>query len=98
MTTRRSFIAGAAAVAGAAAAGAVPAPADAATPSTLARDLARSLQQSLPAAKLTDAMVAKIASDIEDNFIIAVTFRKGQLKNWDEPACAFSADPAGEAG
>jgi hypothetical protein len=100
MTTRRSFIAGAAAVAGIAAASAVsaPAPAQAATPSTLARELARSLQRNLPEARLSDAITAKIASDIEDNFAIATTFRKGHLKNGDEPACAFAADPAGEPG
>lgn len=99
MTTRRSFIAGAVAVAGVAgvaAATTIPVPAEAATPSTLARDLALSLQRSLPGAKLSDAMVAKIAADIEDNFAIATTFRKGRLKNSDEPACAFSADPEDE--
>jgi hypothetical protein len=98
MTTRRSFIAGAAAAAGLAAAATATAPAQAATPSTLASELARSLQRALPEAKLSDAMAAKIASDIEDNFAIATTFRKGHLRNADEPACAFAADPAGEPG
>ena len=97
MTPRRSFIAGAAAAAGIAAATGAGAPAHAATtPSALARDLARSLQTALPAAKLSDELVAKIASDIEDNLAIATTFRKGRLRNADEPSCMFAADPAGE--
>jgi hypothetical protein len=98
MTTRGSFIAGAAAVAGLGAVATVTQPAAAATPSTLASELARSLQRSLPQAKLSDALVAKIASDIEDNFVFAATFRKGHLRNADELACAFAADPAGEPG
>jgi len=99
VTTRRKFIAQAAAgvaAATVATAASVPAPAKAAAPSTLALELARSLQRSLPAAKLSDALVAKIAGDIQDNFAIATTFRKATLKNWDEPDCAFSADPAAE--
>ena len=99
MTTRRKFIAQAAAgvaVATVATTTAVPTPAQAAPPSSLALELARSLQRSLPAAKLSDALVAKIAGDIQDNFAIATTFRKTRLKNWDEPDCAFSADPVAE--
>jgi glucose/arabinose dehydrogenase len=103
LSTRRFFLtAGAAAAAmaltakGPASAQAPPAPPASSPspkpppePSALARELARSLQRDLPQARLPDDLVEKIAGDIESNFDIVKAFRKGGLKNSDEPDTAF---------
>lgn len=95
MTTRRRFISAAAAAIGVAAIGDTsnPQPAQAATkgPSTTALAVARSLQETLPEAKLSDELVEKIAGDIDGYASTAADFRKGALRNWDEPDFVFTA-------
>jgi hypothetical protein len=97
MTTRRRFISAAAAAIGVAAIGdpSGPQAAEAATkgPSPAALALARSLQQTLPDAKLSDDLVEKIAGDIDGYDSTAARFRKGTLRNWDEPDFVFTAGP-----
>ena len=85
-----------AAPAAAASAPPTPAPAASTPPSRLARDLARSLQSSMPQAKLSDALTEQIAADIEGNFAIAKTFRGVRLRNGQEPDFVFFADSDGE--
>ena len=69
------------------------APADAAPPgpSETAKCMAKHLQKSLPAAKLDDAMTAKIAGDIDGFLDSSKSFRNRGLRNGDEPDFVFSA-------
>lgn len=70
------------------------APAEAAPPpgpSETAKCMAKYLQKSLPAAKLDDAMTAKIAGDIDGFLDSSKSFRKSGLRNSDEPDFVFSA-------
>ena len=98
MPSRRSFIAASAVAAAAALAGM----ADTATeveaaapkgPSALALAQARWLQKTMPQAKLSDALVEKIAGDIDGYAPVAAEFRKATLRNWDEPDFVFHAGP-----
>ena len=98
MPSRRSFIAAGALAAAAGLAGVADAPdtAEAAAPkgpSAFALDQARSLQKTMPAAKLSDELVEKIAGDIDGYAPVAAEFRKATLRNWDEPDFVFSAGP-----
>ena len=95
MPTRRSFIAAGAAAAAAGLAGTAN-PAQAAAPkgpSSFALAQARYLQSKMPHAHLSDALVEKIAGDIDGYEPVAVDFRKARLRNWDEPDFVFSAGP-----
>lgn len=97
MLTRRFFISTAAAAAAATFSngGAAPAAAAAAPkgPSAASLAMAKSLQQSMPQAHLTDDLVQKIAGDIDGYAPIAADLRKITLHNWDEPDFTFSAGP-----
>lgn len=56
---------------------ATPTPSPTPTPtSPVAKALAASLQQDLPAAKISNAMTSQIADDIQGNFVIGKTLRK----------------------
>jgi hypothetical protein len=69
------------------------APAEAAPapgPSATAKCMAKHLQSSLPAAKLDDAMTAKIAGDIDGFLDSSKSFRNRGLRNSDEPDFVFS--------
>ncbi|HEY7995154.1 MAG TPA: twin-arginine translocation signal domain-containing protein [Candidatus Eremiobacteraceae bacterium] len=98
MSSRRSFIAASAVAAAAGLAGMADAPTevDAAAPkgpSSLALTQARWLQRTMPEAKLSDALVEKIAGDIDGYAPVAAEFRKATLRNWDEPDFVFFAGP-----
>jgi hypothetical protein len=96
MPSRRHFISAAAIAAAAGLSKMGDTPAEAAAPkgpSDAALAAARSLQQSLPAAHLTDDLVQKIAGDIDGYASTAADFRKATLKNWDEPDFTFIAGP-----
>jgi hypothetical protein len=96
MPTRRSFISAAAAVTAAGIAQLGDAPASEAAPkgpSPAALALAKSLQQTLPGAHLSDELVEKIAKDIDGYAPVAKDFRKIRLRNWDEPDFVFIAEP-----
>jgi hypothetical protein len=98
MSSRRSFIAASAVAAAAGLAGMADAPTevDAAAPkgpSSLALAQARWLQRTMPEAKLSDALVEKIAGDIDGYAPVAAEFRKATLRNWDEPDFVFFAGP-----
>jgi len=76
--------------------GATPTPnptaSSATAPSPLAKELATSLQRGLPNAKLSEAITAKIASDIQDGFAINKAFTNVDNKNLPPPDFVFSAD------
>jgi hypothetical protein len=96
MPSRRHFISAAAMAAAAGLSGTGSAPADAAPPkgpSVAALAQATSLQRSLPDAHLTDELVQQIAGDIDGYASVAADFRKGTLRNWDEPDFTFVAGP-----
>jgi len=96
MPSRRHFISAAAIAAAAGLSGVGEAPAEAATPkapSAIALALAKSLQQTLPKAQISDALLPKIAGDIDGYASTAADFRKATLKNWDEPDFTFVAGP-----
>ena len=96
MTTRKSFISAAAVAAAAGLSGLGDAPASAAAPkgpSATALAIAKSLQQTMPAAHLSDELVKKIAGDIDGYASTAADFRKATLHNWDEPDFVFTAGP-----
>jgi hypothetical protein len=98
MPTRRTFLGAAAAVAAAGLTGTVDAaPAQAAPkgPSAFATAIAKSLQQQMPRAQLTDSLVEKIAGDIDGYASVAADFRNATLHNWNEPDFVFSAAPQG---
>lgn len=59
-------------------------------PSATAKCMAKHLQSSLPAAKLDDAMTAKIAGDIDGFLDSSKSFRNRGLRNSDEPDFVFS--------
>ncbi len=62
-------------------------------PTPLAKELAASLQRSLPKAKLSEAMTDKIASAIQDGFAVNKAFANVDNKNLPPPDFVFSADP-----
>ena len=98
MASRRTFIAAGTVAAAAALAGLAdaPQPADAAPPkgpSDYALAEARHLQKVLPHAQLGDALVRKIAGDVDGYNATAANFRKATLHNWDEPDFVFAAGP-----
>jgi hypothetical protein len=107
MSTRRFFLSCALSTAGLLAAtsqgvtrpsaGATPTPNPVASsptpPTALAKELAASLQRSLPKAKLSDAMTDKIASAIQDGFVVNKAFANVGNKNLPPPDFVFSADP-----
>lgn len=74
-----------------------PSPAPSPGPSRLARELASSLQRDLPAARLSDSMTEKIASDINDNFIINKTFRNQKNRALPPPDFMFVAEEGEQA-
>lgn len=96
MPSRKSFIAGGAAVAAAGLASLADTPPSAAAPkppTPFALAQAKELQKVLPHAHLTDELVQKIAGDIDQYAPTAADFRKVRLRNWDEPDFVFKAGP-----
>ena len=104
MPTRRSFLAATAALVAAdfmsadsavGSSGASPAPAATPKPppgpSATARCIAKHLQSSLKDAKLDDAIMEKIAGDIDGYLDLGKDFRAKALRNSDEPDSVFSA-------
>jgi Spy/CpxP family protein refolding chaperone len=101
MLTRRFFISTAAAAAAATFSNGSAAPAAAAAPkgpSAASLAMAKSLQQSMPQAHLTDDLVQKIAGDIDGYAPVAQDLRKITLHNWDEPDFSFIAGPVRNGG
>lgn len=95
MSTRRTFIATAAvaAAAGASSIARTPAAAKEKAPSAFALAYAKYVQRAMPRAHLSDALIEKIAGDIDSYEPTAANFRKGSLRNWDEPDFTFLAGP-----
>jgi hypothetical protein len=60
-------------------------------PSALARQLAQSLQHALPKAHLSDAMVEKIAEDIQGNFSIGDSMMTAHSDRLPPPDFVFAA-------
>jgi hypothetical protein len=60
-------------------------------PSATARCIAKHLQSSLKDAKLDDAIMEKIAGDIDGYLDLGKDFRAKALRNSDEPDSVFSA-------